>query len=62
MTYPLGRSADEAAYERARLERRQNEAQLEWIELWIAGGVTRSIVIPRRILIGQLKCHYSRDE
>lgn len=29
MTYPLGRSADEAAYERARLERRQNEAELD---------------------------------
>lgn len=42
MTYPLGRSADEAAYERARLERRQNEAQLEWIELRIAGEVTNA--------------------
>lgn len=42
MTYPLGRSADEAAYERARLERRQNEAELEWIELRIAGEVTNA--------------------
>ena len=42
MTYPLGRSADEAAYERARLELRQNEAQLQWIELRIAGEVTNA--------------------
>ncbi|MCE2541614.1 MAG: TolC family protein, partial [Acidobacteria bacterium] len=37
MSYPLCRSADEAAYERARLELRQNEVQLEWIELQIVG-------------------------
>ena len=42
MTYPLGRSADEAAYERARLELRQNEAQLQWVELQIAGEVTNA--------------------
>ena len=42
MTYPLGRSADEAAYERARLELRQNQAQIEWIELQIAGEVTNA--------------------
>ena len=40
MSYPLGRSADEAAYERARLELRQNEVQLEWIEIQIVGEVT----------------------
>jgi len=42
MSYPLGRSADEAAYERARLELRQNEVQLEWIELQIVGEVTNA--------------------
>ena len=42
MTYPLGRSADEAAYERARLELRQNEAQLEWIELQVVTEVTNA--------------------
>ena len=42
MTYPLGRSADEAAYERARLELRQNQAQIEWIELQVAGEVTNA--------------------
>jgi len=42
MTYPLGRSADKAAYERARLELRQNEAQLEWVELRIAAEVTNA--------------------
>ena len=42
MTYPLGRSVDEAAYEQARLELRQTEAQLEWIELQIATEVTNA--------------------
>ena len=42
MSYPLGRSADEAAYERARLELRQKEVQLEWIELQIVGEVTNA--------------------
>ena len=42
MSYPLGRSADEAAYERARLELRQNEAQLQWVELQIVGEVTNA--------------------
>ena len=42
MSYPLGRSADEAAYERARLELRQNEVQVEWIEIQIVGEVTNA--------------------
>ena len=42
MTYPLGRSVDETAYEQARLELRQNEAQLEWIELQVATEVTNA--------------------
>ncbi len=42
MTYPLGRSVDETAYEQARLELRQNEAQLEWIELQVAAEVTNA--------------------
>ena len=40
MTYPLGRSADRAAYERARLELQQNRAQIRRIELRIASEVT----------------------
>ena len=44
MTYPLGRSADKAAYERARLELQQNEAQVEWIELQIASEVTNAVL------------------
>ena len=42
MSYPLGRSADRAAYERARLELRQNRAQIRRIELRIAGEVTNA--------------------
>ena len=40
MTWPLGRSADRAAYERARLELQQNRAQIRRIELRIASEVT----------------------
>ena len=40
MTYPLGRSADRAAYARARLELQQNRAQIRRIELRIASEVT----------------------
>ena len=42
MTWPLGRSADRAAYERARLELRQNRAQIRRIELRIASEVTNA--------------------
>ena len=42
MSYPLGRSADRAAYERARLELRQNRTQIRRIELRIAGEVTNA--------------------
>ena len=44
MTYPLGQSADKAAYERARLQRQQNEAQLRRIELQIATEVTNAAI------------------
>ena len=44
MTYPLGQSADKAAYERARLQRQQNEAQLRRIELRIATEVTNAAI------------------
>ena len=44
MTYPLGQSADKAAYERARLQRQQNEAQLRRIELQIAADVTNAAI------------------
>ena len=44
MTYPLGQSADKAAYERARLQRRQNEAQLRRTELQVAGEVTNAAI------------------
>ena len=40
MSYPLGRSADRAAHERARRELQQNEAQIRRIELRIASEVT----------------------
>ena len=40
MTWPLGRSADRAAYERARWELQLNEAQIRRIELRIASAVT----------------------
>ncbi len=40
MSYPLGRSADRAAYERARLELQQNRTQIRRIELRIASEVT----------------------
>ena len=42
MTYPLGRSADRAAHERARLELQQNRAQIRRIELRIASEVTNA--------------------
>ena len=42
MTYPLGRSADRTAYERARLELQQNRAQIRRIELRIASEVTNA--------------------
>ena len=42
MTYPLGRSADRAAYERARLELQQNRVQIRRIELRIASEVTNA--------------------
>ena len=42
MTYPLGHSADRAAYERARLELQQNRAQIRRIELRIASEVTNA--------------------
>ena len=42
MTYPLGRSADQAAYERGRLELQQNRAQIRRIELRIASEVTNA--------------------
>ena len=42
MTYPLGQSADRAAYERARLELQQNRAQIRRIELRIASEVTNA--------------------
>ncbi len=44
MTYPLGQSADKAGYERARLQRRQNEAQLRRVELQIASEVTNAAI------------------
>ena len=40
MSYPLGRSANRAAYERARLELQQNRTQIRRIELRIASEVT----------------------
>ena len=40
MSYSLGRSADRAAYERARLELQQNRTQIRRIELRIASEVT----------------------
>ena len=42
MTYPLGRSADRTAYERARRELQQNRAQIRRIELRIASEVTNA--------------------
>ena len=42
MTYPLGQSADRAAHERARLELRQNRAQIRRIKLRIASEVTNA--------------------
>ena len=42
MSYPLGQSADRAAYERARLELQQNRAQIRRIELRIASEVTNA--------------------
>ena len=42
MTYPLGQSADRAAYERARLELQQNRVQIRRIELRIASEVTNA--------------------
>ena len=42
MTYPLGQSADRAAYERARLELQQSRTQIRRIELRIASEVTNA--------------------
>lgn len=42
LSYPIGRSADEAALERARLQVRQTEVQLRQIELNIATEVTNA--------------------
>ena len=40
MSYPLGRSADRAAHERARWELQQNQTQIRRIELRIASEIT----------------------
>lgn len=42
MSYPIGRSADRAAYERARLQLQQTQAQIRQIELRIAVEVTNA--------------------
>ena len=42
MSYPLGQSADKAAYERARLQLQQTQAQIRQIELQIAVDVTNA--------------------
>ncbi|MXY24706.1 MAG: TolC family protein [Acidobacteria bacterium] len=42
MSYPLGRSADKAAYERARLQVQQTTAQIRQIELQIASEITNA--------------------
>ena len=42
MTYPIGQSADKAAYERARLQLQQAQAQIRRIELQIAVEVTNA--------------------
>ena len=42
MSYPLGRSADKAAYERARLQVQQTNAQIRQVELQIATEVTNA--------------------
>ena len=42
MSYPLGRSADKAAFERARLQTQQTQAQIRRIELRIAVEVTNA--------------------
>ena len=42
MSYPLGQSADKAAYERARLQLQQAQAQIRQIELQIAVEVTNA--------------------
>lgn len=42
MSYPIGRSADKAAYERARLQLQQAQAQIRQIELQVAVEVTNA--------------------
>ena len=42
MSYPLGQSADRAAYERARLQQQQAQAQIRQIELQVAVEVTNA--------------------
>lgn len=42
MSYPLGQSADRAAYERARLQLQQAQAQIRQIELQVAVEVTNA--------------------
>ncbi|MYD87051.1 MAG: TolC family protein [Acidobacteria bacterium] len=42
MSYPLGQSADKAAYERARLQQQQAQAQIRQIELQVAVEVTNA--------------------
>lgn len=42
MSYPLGQSADKAAYQRARLQLQQTTAQIRQIELQIASEVTNA--------------------
>ena len=42
MSYPLGQSADKAAYERARLQLQQAQAQIRQIELQVAVEVTNA--------------------
>ena len=44
MSYPLGRSADRAAHERARRELQQNRIQIRRIELRIASEITAAAV------------------
>ena len=42
MTYPLGRSAEKAAYERAQLEHRQTQAEIQLLELRVVAEVTNA--------------------
>ena len=66
MSYPLGQSADKAAYERARLQLQQAQAQIRQIELQVAVEVTNAALqidaIQQQIEAATASCELAEEQ